>query len=160
MVKLRAMRPEEFQTYSDYFIDDYSKEIASNYKHPIEDAILIAKKELQAGLPDGVDTQGQNLLCLENENAVLIGFFWYKAQEMSVFILDFYILDQYRFQGYGQSAINAVEDMLVSKGFNQIKLRVAYDNDHALKLYQKMGFGITGYNMEKKIGSNKAKTKN
>ncbi len=37
--------------------------------------------------------------------------------------------------------------------FNQIKLRVAYQNKRALKLYQQLGVVISGFNMSKNIGS-------
>ncbi|KUI99598.1 acetyltransferase [Vibrio sp. MEBiC08052] len=46
----------------------------------------------------------------------------------------------------------SLEKQLQEVGITQIKLRVAYQNERALKLYQEVGFVITGFNMSKKIG--------
>ncbi len=49
--------------------------------------------------------------------------------------------------------LKALEQQLQEHGIEQIKLRVAYHNERALKLYQAVGFSITGFNMSKKIGA-------
>ncbi|MEZ9793095.1 GNAT family N-acetyltransferase, partial [Vibrio splendidus] len=45
----------------------------------------------------------------------------------------------------------ALETQLLAIGINQIKLRVAYHNERALKLYKEVGFEVTGFNMSKKL---------
>ncbi|WP_029225673.1 GNAT family N-acetyltransferase, partial [Vibrio tasmaniensis] len=49
--------------------------------------------------------------------------------------------------------LSLLEQQLKEHGIEQIKLRVAYHNERALKLYQAVGFSITGFNMSKKIGA-------
>lgn len=44
MIELREMRHEEYPAYCDYFIDDYSSEIAKNYGHSMERSVELAKK--------------------------------------------------------------------------------------------------------------------
>tara|TARA_B100001063_G_C16500121_1_gene421645 strand:- start:31 stop:192 length:162 start_codon:yes stop_codon:yes gene_type:complete len=46
MVVLREMRQEEYPAYCQYFIDDYSQEIAKNYGHSLDVSIELAKKDL------------------------------------------------------------------------------------------------------------------
>ena len=43
MIKLSPMTASEYPAYCDYFIDDYSREIAENYGHSIDRAIELGK---------------------------------------------------------------------------------------------------------------------
>ena len=101
MIALRPMQDTEYLAYLDYFIPDYAVEISSNYGLSEAASLAQAKREIAADLPDGVNTQGQVLLCLidESDNSeALIGYLWYKpdAEMRSVFICDFYILASYQ----------------------------------------------------------------
>ncbi|PLP58307.1 GNAT family N-acetyltransferase [Mesorhizobium loti] len=158
MVLLRPMRDTEYPAYLDYFIPDYAVEISSNYRLSESASLAQAKREIAADLPDGVNTQGHVLLCLidESDNSEkLIGYLWYKpdAEMRSVFICDFHILAAYQGQGLGKQALAALESELKGKGFEQIKLRVAEDNKRARHVYEATGFGVTGVNMSKTIGT-------
>jgi ribosomal protein S18 acetylase RimI-like enzyme len=160
MINLRKMRVEEYPAYCDYFIADYSNEIALNYGHSIEVAIDLANQDLIRYFPNGPDSNEHDLLCIEidsNNSLKVIGYLWHsiKSSDASTFIYDFYIADEYRSNGYGKKAISKLEKLLISSGINQIKLRVAYQNQRALALYQEVGFTISGYNMSKKLVSKK-----
>ncbi|UJF16831.1 GNAT family N-acetyltransferase [Vibrio sp. SS-MA-C1-2] len=152
MINLRQMTPSEFLIYSDYFIDDYSREIADNYGHSMEKARDLANKELIRCFPNGLDTIEHELLCIES-GSELVGYLWHSLNihNKSTFIYDFYIYSNKRNNGYGKLAIAALELQLTTIGIQQIKLRVAYHNQRALKLYQEVGFNISGYNMSKQI---------
>ena len=155
MIKLRPMISSEYPAYCDYFIDDYSREIADNYGHSIDRAIELANQELLRSFPNGLETDKHELLCIESDSE-LVGYLWHSinADDKSTFIYDFFIFSNRRNNGYGKLAISAFESKLTSIGIEQIKLRVAYHNQRALKLYQEVGFAISGYNMSKKIGLN------
>tara|TARA_R110001583_G_scaffold22377_8_gene84036 strand:+ start:40 stop:516 length:477 start_codon:yes stop_codon:yes gene_type:complete len=158
MVNLRKMKAEEYPQYCEYFVADYGQEISQNYGHSIDVAIDLAEQELIRCFPNGVDTDEHDLLCIEldsSHSVKVIGYLWHaiKPSDSSTFIYDFYIEDKYRGKGYGKSAINQLESLLVSAGVNQIKLRVAYHNQRALALYQEVGFIISGYNMSKILES-------
>ena len=154
MIQLRPMTSDEYPAYCDYFIDDYSREISENYGHSMERAIELANKDLLHSFPNGLETNEHELLCIESDTKV-IGYLWHsiKASDKSTFIYDFFIFSNNRNKGYGKQAITALESQLQSAGIEQIKLRVAYRNQRALKLYQEVGFAISGYNMSKKIVS-------
>jgi len=154
MIQLRPMAQSEYPAYCDYFIDDYSREIADNYGHSMERAIELAKQDLLRCFPNGLETDEHELLCIESKSN-LVGYLWHsvKVSEKSTFIYDFFIFTNSRNNGYGKLAITALESQLKSVGIEQIKLRVAYHNQRALKLYQDVGFAITGYNMSKNIVS-------
>ncbi|NQZ48761.1 MAG: GNAT family N-acetyltransferase [Moritella sp.] len=160
MIQLRPMALAEYPAYCDYFIDDYSREIADNYGHSMDKAIELAEQDLIRSFPNGLETNEHDLLCIEftSESEVkseVVGYLWHsiKVSEKSTFIYDFFIFSNQRNNGYGKLAIKALESQLQAIGIEQIKLRVAYQNQRALKLYQEVGFVISGYNMSKKIVS-------
>ena len=154
MIQLRPMTSSEYPAYCDYFIDDYSREIAENYGHSMDRAIELANQDLLRSFPNGLETNDHELLCIESDSE-LIGYLWHSinTSDKSTFIYDFFIFSSSRNHGYGKSAISALESQLKSIGIEQIKLRVAYQNQRALKLYQDVVFSISGYNMSKKLGT-------
>ena len=154
MIQLRPMTSSEYPAYCDYFIDDYSREIAANYGHSMDRAIELANQDLLRSFPNGLETNDHELLCIESDSE-LIGYLWHSinTSDKSTFIYDFFIFSSSRNHGYGKSTISALESQLKSIGIEQIKLRVAYQNQRALKLYQEVGFSISGYNMSKKLGT-------
>ncbi|WP_070964453.1 GNAT family N-acetyltransferase [Vibrio sonorensis] len=156
MVVLRNMRQEEYPDYCQYFIDVYSQEIAENYGHSMEYSIELAKKELQRCFPNGLEGKEHSLLCIEAEikgQAYLVGYLWHSinSESKSTFIYDFYVSSEYQGLGYGTQALSELEKQLQGNGIEQIKLRVAFHNERALKLYQTVGFAITGFNMSKNL---------
>ncbi|MFA0163992.1 N-acetyltransferase family protein [Vibrio splendidus] len=156
MVVLRGMRQDEYPAYCQYFIDDYSQEIARNYGHSLEVAVELAKKDLHRSFPNGLESNEHSLLCIDAEvdgECKLVGYLWHSVNigDKSTFIYDFFISNDHRGQGYGTQSISALETQLLAIGINQIKLRVAYHNERALKLYKEVGFEVTGFNMSKKL---------
>ncbi len=154
MINLRKMNDDEFPAYCEYFIEDYSREIISNYGHSKEKALKLAEQELTNSFPEGVESLDHELLCIEISNTLqTAGYLWHSINRssLSTYIYDFYIHRGFRGNGYGKLAIKILEDQLCSAGIKQIKLRVAYENSRALELYKESGFIITGYNMSKNL---------
>ena len=156
MIELRDMREDEYPDYRSYFIEDYSREIEENYGYSADAAKEKAAAELKRSFPDGLGTPGHSLLCIDAElggEICLVGYLLHavNARDKTTFIYDFYVMPDHRGKGYGRQAIEALESQLSSLGVHEIKLRVAYKNQRALKLYQEAGFRITGYNMSKGI---------
>lgn len=151
MIVFRLMKAEEFPVYSDYFIVDYADEIVANFGHTLDKGRAIAAKELADDLPQGVSTQGHHLLCIEASGSGTIGYLWYQLfdEGNTAFILDFMLFERFRGQGKGEATLKALEEQLLQKGVEQIKLRVAFKNNRARYLYEKVGFNVTGYNMSK-----------
>lgn len=110
MIKLRPMTASEYPAYCDYFIDDYSREIAQNYGHSIDRAIELANQELLHSFPNGLKTDKHQLLCIESDSE-LVGYLWHSinADDKSTFIYDFFIFSNRRNNGYGKLAISAFE---------------------------------------------------
>ena len=156
MNSLRAMSPDEFFAYRDYFIVNYADEIVANYGYTLEKSRAIAARDLAVDLPQTTDTADHSLLCIEygtSDETVpeTIGYLWYKVIDdgETVFILDFVLFEEFRGQGHGKATLKALEQRLLDSSVEQIKLRVAVDNKQALGLYERIGFSVTGYNMVK-----------
>jgi len=64
VITFRSPTNREFQAFVDYFIPDYAAEIVSNYRLPEEDALVQARRELEASFPDAEKTSDQILLCI------------------------------------------------------------------------------------------------
>ncbi|SFU21729.1 GNAT family N-acetyltransferase [Mesorhizobium sp. YR577] len=157
MITFRPMRSNEFPGYLDYFVPDYATEISTNYGLSSAAALAQAKREISEDLPDGADTPGQMLLCViddERGDDDAIGYLWYRPDKepRSAFICDFHILVAHQGNGYGKLALSALEVILSDAGFEQIRLRVAADNERAHHVYKVGGFRATGINMSKRIG--------
>lgn len=151
------MSEEEYRKYLDYFISDYAAEISSNYRIPLEEANLRAQNEIGEDLPQGPHTAGQDLLCIDHPGNAgqdqLVGYLWVSPDRTSnsVFINDFYILAEHQGQGFGREALSELEERVSKEGFREIRLRVANSNMRARKLYEALGYEITGVNMSKRI---------
>ena len=68
MMMFRPMREEEYPAYLEYFIADYAREIAANYRLSAEDSLTKATREIAEDLPEGVNTPGQVLLSLFSQS--------------------------------------------------------------------------------------------
>lgn len=157
MIIIRNMLAHEYAPYCDYFIQDYSQEIHENYGHSMDIAVRLAEKALQDSFPDGLANTTHQLMCIdakEGNEITHIGYLWHaiNQSDKSTFIYDFYIAPNYRCKGYGKQSMDVFTLQMQGVGIQDIKLRVAFHNKRAFKLYQDVGFLITGYNMSKKIG--------
>lgn len=156
MIVFKPMTAADFSAFLNYLIPDYAEEISSSYRLPKADALLQAQAQIDASLPEGVETRGQVLLAIYYQDAAQAhhaGYFWYKPDEasQSVFIYDFYIFPAWRNKGLGSASMNALEKVLRQQGFTQIKLRVAAGNERARHVYEANGFRVNGFNMNKLI---------
>ncbi|RKF18163.1 GNAT family N-acetyltransferase [Alginatibacterium sediminis] len=156
MINIREMQDAEFAAYSCYFVEDYARDIEENQGYSSETAITMAKESLDRCFPNKLESNQHSLLCIESidgDSPVLCGYLWHSIDqsESSSFIYDFFVFENFRGQGIGREAIKTLEQQLKKVGINQLKLRVAYHNQRALKLYQELGFSVTGYNMSKQL---------
>lgn len=156
MIVLRKMKGEELNNYLDYFVPDYADEIVRNFHYSKDEAITQAVSEVNNDLPQGVDTHGQFLFCVElsdDMGSSVIGYLWYRLSNAGkiAFVNDLFIFSEFRGKGFGKQALSSLEAEVLKLDIDQIELRVAYDNESARGLYEETGFFPTGINMFKKI---------
>ncbi|MDB1125835.1 GNAT family N-acetyltransferase [Vibrio algarum] len=156
MIKLRKMRDDEFSAYRQYSMLAYGSDLAENYGYTLNEAADIADNKLTECFPDGIETSDHEMYCIEfgvESAAQLVGYLWYKVAEpdKTAFIYDFYVFEGFRGCGIGTQVFSKLESRLKARGVEFLNLRVASNNERAKKLYQKLAFNVTGYNMTKKI---------
>ncbi len=61
------------------------------------------------------------------------------------YLYAFRIKPKYRNAGLGTRMVQAIEQDLLERGFSTITLNVAKSNEKAIRLYQRLGFTITGH---------------
>ncbi|MBD5080205.1 MAG: GNAT family N-acetyltransferase [Ruminococcaceae bacterium] len=71
---------------------------------------------------------------------------YYDCEELGVFDLSqFFIDERYQGKGYGFEAMEVILDMMKEDGkYNRVELCYIEGNDAARKLYEKLGFSLTG----------------
>ena len=154
MIVLRNLSTTEFADYRAYFVADYAREIISNYAETPARAEAIASADMDENFPAGVPAGANELVGIDwvvDEVSTHVGYLWYTIDgpERSAF----YILAAQRSRGYGRLTIDLFEAQLLAAGVTRLQLRVAHDNQRALRLYQEIGFFITGHNMLKRLAS-------
>ena len=151
MVTLRLMNSIEFQKHFSSAIEHYANEkvLSNNWDH--KEAMDKARQEYELLLPDREKTDSNYIYSILNEEQV-IGMIWleHKLNDKG-FIRDIRILDRHQGQGYGQSAMKAIEIVGKELGVQKIGLHVFGHNKVARSLYEKLGYQTTNVMMIKEI---------
>lgn len=152
MVDFREMKLEELTGYLDLMVPDYVDEVVRNFRYSRDVALVYVVDEVNSFLPQGVETPGEFLYCIESDSSV-IGFLWYRLINggKTIFINDILILPEHMGRGYGKAAMKVLESRAAAQDAEHIELRVAYDNQRAQGLYKQAGFLETGINMIRKV---------
>ena len=87
----------------------------------------------------GLENREQYLAVL-NDQIIGLGSVNLEGDEGSIF--GFGIVPEYRGKGYGTELLHLIIDSLWQRGKTEITLEVNSENEHALELYQKLGFKI------------------
>ncbi|MBI5841787.1 MAG: GNAT family N-acetyltransferase [Chloroflexi bacterium] len=156
MIKLIPMTENEFKAYLDEDIARYAETNVQAGYWDESDALEKSRQVHEQLLPEGLATKNQHLFSIiDDSSGQYLGMIWLEikpeGRNPSAFIYDFVINKEFRGQGIGKQALLAAENVLRSLGVKTISLHVFNDNTAAKKLYEKVGFEITSYNMRKKL---------
>ena len=154
MVTLQKMTPEEYQDFFQHLIDAYARNLARNFEIPLETALDRAKKETIEVLVQGVDTPGQRLYMVRQEDVPEnVGNLWVSVKEdkKEAWISKIEIAEAHRGKGLGREVLLLLEAQLKAQGFKQIGLHVFGDNLVARHLYESLGYEPYSIQMRKKL---------
>lgn len=154
MISLVPMSEVDYQAYLEKMIPEYAAEkvMAGNWTET--EALELSRKDYARLLPDGLQTAGNFLFNLINENNETVGFLWYARVEKYpevAFIFDFEIYSAFRRRGYASQALAALEHQARARGFKKLELHVFGNNLAARELYKKSGFVETNVNMARDL---------
>ena len=144
-VKIRKMTNGEFEIFYRWSVEQHIKELTEGLHMSAEEATRETVAEVAGMLPDGLNTEGSDLMTVVAENES-VGFIWTVYEETEgrkqCFICDFAIWELKRSKGYAQAALHLAEKNAATAGCREIVLFVREDNVAAGALYKKCGYQI------------------
>lgn len=155
MIDIQPMSEKDLNSYKPLIISEYAMAIKHNYCIPFDEALKAATGQINAALNDGISSKDQYLynIILNDTTPVCVGYLWICVQKdmKRCTIYDIYIEARFRGKGYGTEALDLVETGMKKLGISKITLHVFADNPGARALYEKIGYAITGYKMQKTL---------
>ena len=107
-------------------------------------------------VPDGGDTVGHEFRSIKTDTGAIVGSLWFAAEDEighgTAFVWDIEIGKAHRGHGYGRAAMEALEPLARSLGYDTIRLHVFADNATARRLYVAVGYDETDITMVKRLG--------
>jgi ribosomal protein S18 acetylase RimI-like enzyme len=157
-VTLVPMTEDEFEAFLQWAIPDYAQDHIRTGAWPESEALRRSEEQHRELLPEGLESPGQYLLTIHDPaSSRNVGMLWfYLAHDRPgkpAFLYQFMIHEEFRRQGYGLAALQALEDRLRDMGGSTIHLHVFGHNAPARALYEKAGYEVTNVNMAKSVAA-------
>jgi RimJ/RimL family protein N-acetyltransferase len=155
-VFLAPMSAAAHADYVEAAIAGYAEDNVASGRWPAEDALARSRADFDASLPQALETPDNYLLEIRTAGTGLtVGSIWFAVQEKhglrTAFVYDVEIRPGYRRQGYATAAFQALEPLVRDLGLTSIGLHVFGHNSGAQALYGKLGYEVTGVNMQKRL---------
>jgi ribosomal protein S18 acetylase RimI-like enzyme len=156
MLRLVPMTQDEFVTTVERINQQYAREKVRAGSCPREIALARAEEETHSLLPAGLQTPGQYLFTLVNdEGNKTVGRLWFGLRDDGggpyVWVWDLWIDEDCRRRGYATAALAALADRVRVMGMTTISLHVFGHNLAARRLYDKLGFDVASLWLSKRL---------
>lgn len=149
---LRQMKLDELPIYRQIAITEYAKDLAESRKYSFEEGLARSAELIDSTLSHGIDTPSNRLnIMTAEEGDIVFGYLWITVSEKTAWVYDIYIHPEWRGKGYGHTALEEMNKRLFAEGILEVGLRVAANNGRAKKLYEQLGFEMTGFNLSKRL---------
>ena len=106
-------------------------------------------------VPHGQATAGHEFRSVVSEAGETVGTLWFAAEDEpgrgTAFIWDIVVDPAFRGRGYGRAALDALDRLARSLGYDAVRLHVFADNAVARRLYGSAGYVETGVTMLKRL---------
>jgi ribosomal protein S18 acetylase RimI-like enzyme len=150
MTVLCPMRAEAFAPYFD--ADD---NVLSG-RWPAEGAIERSRADFESSLPQGLETPHNHLFEIKvGDDGQVIGTLWFVVQVRDglqlAHVYDFEVKAEFRRRGHAIRTMLALEPIVIALGLSTIRLHVFGQNLGAQAFYSKLGYGVTGLNLIKRL---------
>ena len=156
MVTLIPIEQADFEIFLEQEIVEYAQDKVKSGNWLAEGALEKSRAEFMNLLPDGPQTKDQFVFTiLDEQTHQKLGVLWVQVKldepRRRAFICDFVIEPQFRGQGFGKQALQALDKNLGEMNVESVSLHVFAHNTTAIALYEKMGYSVTNLYMGKKI---------
>ncbi|WP_181350856.1 GNAT family N-acetyltransferase [Thalassobacillus sp. CUG 92003] len=148
---LKPMTDADFQQYREYAVKNYADEHVKAGNWQDDEAPRLADEQFHSLLPDGVHTKQHHLFKLHDEKEGDVGILWLNITLQDAFIYDIEVEEVHRGKGFGKGAIQAVDSFCRANNVKQVRLHVFAHNQHAISLYEQMGYKMTDHMMAKRL---------
>ena len=149
------MSADEWEAWRVASIRTYADEKVRAGTWPAEASQQRAVDEFATLLPQGQQTPGHEFRTVVTDADVTVGAVWIAPLRDigsgSAFIFDIVIDADQRGRGYGRAAMEALEPLARSLGYDRIGLHVFGHNAVARQLYTSLGYVETDVQMEKRL---------
>jgi ribosomal protein S18 acetylase RimI-like enzyme len=158
---LSPMRTEVFPAYLENAIAGYAEDCVASHRWPSEGAIERSRADFENSLPQGLATPDNYLYEINaSESGPTVGVLWFAIEKKNdlrkAFVYDIEIKAEYRRQGHAFQAFVLLEPIVCALGLGSIGLHLFSQNSGAQALYEKLGYVVTGTNMQKRVGKTDA----
>ena len=156
MITLIPIDQSDFETFLEGMIVDYARDKVKSGNWLAEGSLEKSHAEFLSLLPNGLQTKDQFVFTIfDEETKTKPGVLWVQIKKDELcqrgFICEFVIDLQFRGQGYGKKALQALDQKMDEMGVESISLHVFAHNTNAIGLYKKMGYEVTNLYMSKKL---------
>lgn len=156
MTVLAPMRAEHFDRFRAEAIASYADDNVRALRWLPEGSVALASREFDRLLPQGVATSGHHLLEILGEpGGSTLGYIWFAVVDAppgrTVYLYNIRVLPEFRGQGHAKAAMEQVEAHAAALGAAAVVLHVFALNTTAQALYRAVGYGITGFNLIKRL---------
>lgn len=144
-VKLRKMTREEFDGFYQWSIENSVKLNMERSGMSRKDAVEATEKEISEMLPDGMYTDNNHFMMIEEaDGGDDVGYIWTLHEETDgkrqSFLCDFVIFEEKRRMGFATEALDAMEKQAIGADCEESVLFVEAYNHAAEALYEKCGY--------------------
>ena len=158
MISLVPMTEDDYQVFLVAAIHGYALDNIESGRWTSDEAMERSTTETTGYLPQGLQTTDNYLYNINRiDNDLTVGYLWVATEEkhghQSIFVYDIEIQANFRRQGYAAAAFIELETVTARMGIDRIGLHVFGHNEAAQALYRKLGYEVTGVNMQKKLGA-------
>jgi RimJ/RimL family protein N-acetyltransferase len=145
-----------YANYVEAAVAGYADDNVASGRWPADGALARSRADFDAYLPQGLETPDNYLFEIRGAGKGLtVGSIWFAVREehglRTAFVHDVEVKPESRRQGYATAAFRALEPLVRDLGLTSIGLHVFGHNTGAQALYGKLGYEVTGVNMQKRL---------
>lgn len=156
MTVLAPMRPEQFERFRAEAVAAFADDNVDALRWRPAGAVERATREFDQLLPQGPATTGHHLYeILDGPAGQTVGFIWFAVVDSPTartgYLYNIRVASPFRGRGHAKAAMDQVEARARELGADAVALHVFALNSTAQALYRSVGYGITGFNMIKRL---------
>lgn len=155
MIRLEPMDEAAYERWLATSIPEFAQEKVEVGTWPESEALERSAQTYRELLPDGLETPGQLIRSIVNEDGERVGHvLWAPTDRPSgrvAFIYDIAVYPEHRRRGHAQAALAEIAAWARDHGCAGVQLHVHGPNVGARQLYQRAGFVETDVTMLKRV---------